>query len=323
MSLPVFRPQSAPLAFGLAALLTLATSCRSATEVRLDIRTNVPCSNGDSWKGVAVYLGEPGTALEAKSPSLVSTECDASGHVGSLVVAPSGEKDELLGVRVVAGLLRNPEDCAKAAYAGCIVARRSLRFSPHESLALDVELTADCIGQGCDPEHTCLTGGCIGLEGNSAPVDAGSGPTVRCGDDGVRCGTTGSVCCLTVDTAKNLAHGACVLPKDCPPTSVVLNCDDDSDCTSLDTDAGPAECILTYQRDENSNNYYFPDSVSSASCLPATSPLPGMISVGLALCQDRQPCKTANEPCLASAAYPGDAGAVNALPGYFWCRVSR
>jgi hypothetical protein len=42
---------------GAAALAS--ASCRSATEITLAIRTNVPCDQVEAWHGVAVYVGEP------------------------------------------------------------------------------------------------------------------------------------------------------------------------------------------------------------------------------------------------------------------------
>jgi len=312
----------------------VVTSCRSATEINLNIRTNVACTSPEQWHGVAVYLGEPGTLLEGKSPTLVTTDCDSTGQVGSLVVAPSGGKGDVIGLRVVAGLTRNPEDCAAAAYAGCIVARRTVRFTPHETLALDVALTADCIGQACDSGHTCLTGNCVGsqfIEPLAPPAptpvvpEAGAtdgGANVRCGDNGVRCPTSGNVCCLSVDADAGTTNGRCGPGTDCPPTSIVLMCDDDSDCSALDDpDAGPGLCALSYEPDPG-NEFFTPRQVSLSACLPPRSQLPGVGHAGLALCQDRTGLCGGRFPCIRSHGSSSEQ-IKNALPGYFWCEVSR
>jgi len=292
----------------------------------------VACTSPDHWHGVAVYLGEPDATLETKSPTLVTTDCDSTGRVGSLVIAPSGGKGDVIGLRVVAGLTRNPEDCAAAGYMGCIVARRTVRFTPHEALALDVSLTADCISQACDSGHTCLTGDCVGSQFIEPPVppasmpvvpDAGAtdgGASVRCGDNGVRCPTSGNVCCLTVDMDAGTTSGHCGLGRDCPSTSIVLNCDDDTDCSALDDpEAGPGLCALTYSAGVEP---FTPIRVSLSECLPAHSPLPGVSHLGLVLCQERTgPC-AGRLPCVSSHG-SDNSQTENALPGYYWCEIER
>src|SRR4051794_37162619 len=102
------------------ALSVLLGSCREPTEIRLHVRTNVPCTDSDKWKGVAVYVGAPGIDVETKAPTLTTTTCDENGQVGSLVVVPSAEKDAQVGLKVVAGLAVAPEACAARNYQGCI-----------------------------------------------------------------------------------------------------------------------------------------------------------------------------------------------------------
>ncbi len=120
----------------------------------------MPCAGDPEWKGIAVYVGGVDSNLENKAPALTSTSCDRNGQIGSLVIVPSGSKDDEIGLRVVAGIGQNPEDCATHQYNGCIVARRSLRFSPHSTIDIDITLTGDCRGVGCDTAHTCVDGTC-------------------------------------------------------------------------------------------------------------------------------------------------------------------
>jgi len=317
------RTQKSPVIaamLGLTAASVLASSCRSATEIELNIHTNLPCTSKEQWRGVAVYLGEPGATLEQKSATLVSTECDAAGHVGSLVVAPSGAKDGVVGIRVVAGITRNPEDCDAAGYQGCIVARRTLRYTPHQSLTLDIALQKDCLGQACDPNHTCLTGGCVEnqvIEATPAPAPvAPVGSSVRCGDNGVRCATSGDVCCLTVDVPNGTTQGDCRPAEMCPTTSIVLNCDDDSDCASADSDAGPSWCVLSYERRLDGNEYFTPTRVLLSLCQQTTDPLPGGGATGLALCQARDRLCIGRLPCVSDRSQSN-----RQLPGYFWCEI--
>ena len=89
---------------------------RGATDITLDVRTDLPCTAPGAWRGVAVYAGAPGIDLETRSPVLTSTSSDEPGHIGSLVLVPRAAKDEAVGIRVVAGVARALEECASASY---------------------------------------------------------------------------------------------------------------------------------------------------------------------------------------------------------------
>lgn len=292
----------------------LLTACREPTEITLQIRTNVRC-DGKSWRGVAVYVGEPGEDAERAAPTLVTTQCDEQGYIGSLVVVPSGSKQSEVGVRVVAGLEREPEACADADYQGCIVSRRSLRFTPHSSLQLDVTLAADCVSVGCDPLHTCADGSCVDTARTltmAAPdVPPLSGPTVHCGDNGAVCGTTGDVCCLAIDVEQGTTHGDCRPAKDCPVASAVLRCDDDTDCPRDPVNDYAGVCLLSFVGGDIHN----PGRVTLAQCLYAQHDS-AQGAAGLTLCQERVPCVDQFFPCLPTAG----GGNPNPLPGYYWCK---
>jgi hypothetical protein len=283
-------------------------ACRTPTEVTVNITTDVPCTK-EAWQGIALYAGSPGLDVETRAPSLTSTSCDASGNVGSIVLVPSGSDDADIEVRVVAGVTRAPDDCATYGYDGCIVARRSLAFIPHESLSLTIALQGACLGNGCDPLHTCVDGVCddATLSSSTSSADAGStAPTVRCGDDGVTCPTHGELCCLEV--VDGGAHGSCRLPADCPPTSIVLACDDESDCVGPPDDAGfPLQCCLSYTVTPGDNTFD-PNAVQLSACLPDPQCVSG--NGGIGMCQDRLGCDHGALPCQ---------GANATLPGYFWC----
>ncbi len=140
-------------------LLSLgAGACRDPTQVTLELRLDFSCSDLGT---TAITVGSPG-ALESKSPTTTTAECDASGKVGSLVVVPAGADDAAFGVRVVAGFGGPADDCSAPAYGpSCIVARRALRFIPSESLRLPIDLRAACAGVPCDATETCVRGACV------------------------------------------------------------------------------------------------------------------------------------------------------------------
>jgi sulfatase-modifying factor enzyme 1 len=132
-------------------------SCRAPTEIKLVITTDVPCPQ---FQGTTIAVGDP-AGIETKAPTTSSTSCDASGNVGSLVVVPSGSKSADVAIRVVGGLLRDPESCTAPAYGtGCIVARREVNFDEAAPLTIPIALRASCSGVVCTPDETCVDGTC-------------------------------------------------------------------------------------------------------------------------------------------------------------------
>jgi hypothetical protein len=306
---------------GALAALALATGvvgCRDATEITLHVHTNMPCSADDAWHGVAVYVGDPGKDVETTSPTLVTRTCDQQGNVGSLVVVPSSSKSAAIGLRVVAGIEHKPEECQDAGYKGCIVARRALRFTPHDGLDVDVELASDCVSKPCDSEHTCEVGQCLTTDPQKAapplPLDE---PSVRCGDNEARCATSGDVCCLSVDVEHETTSGVCKPSAECPPTSTVLFCDDDSDCPDDDAAGLKGVCWLSYWPVRDAP--FIPNTIAQSSCTYDRQSFTGT-GVGLVMCQTRQGCLDGANICRSS---DDPNGAVNRLPGYFWCPISN
>ncbi len=150
------RARRVGVALGVAALVALLlASCRAATEIDVDIVTDVPC---DDQKGSAVTVGLLG-AIETRPISTASDRCDrATGSLGRLVLAPSGDDSAEVSFKIVLGVHRTTEKCVAPAYEGCIVARRSLRFSPHTRLDLPVFLRKECLDVPCGPDETCVKG---------------------------------------------------------------------------------------------------------------------------------------------------------------------
>jgi hypothetical protein len=327
-SKPLARCAPALVALSFGGLLLGVTSCRSATELTVTISTNASCEEVKTWQGVAVYVGKPGAESEEQAPTLVTNHCEGDGLIGSLVVVPSGAKDDVVGVRVVAGVAQSPEACTANGYKdGCIVARRAIRFTPHSDLALEVDLLKSCLNIGCDPQNTCIDKSCqpsavAPPPAVSTPVPTPSPttsteppapgtPTVRCGDDGVFCATSGDVCCLTVDADAKTTHGDCRRASLCK--GIVLNCDDDTDCPRGGVNKDyPAICSLSYTSNEDTP--YVPLEIAHSQCLIA---VPGNGGPGrprsLALCEERVACADAQFPCMASGS--------SLLPGYNWCQV--
>ena len=142
-------------------LLAGLGACRSPTQVSLEVSTDVPC---DRFKGLTITVGHRGE-VEDKGAVVVSdlALCHAGvSRLGSLVVTPSGSKDEEVTIKVVVGVDTTAIECKKPDYKGCIVARRALRFVPHEPLDLPVSMAFSCVDHPCDPDTTCVKDvGCV------------------------------------------------------------------------------------------------------------------------------------------------------------------
>ena len=300
-----------------ASAATAIASCRGATEILLDIRTNIPCSGAAKWHGIAVYTGHPGIDVETRAPTTTSTACGADGQIGTLAVVPNAANDAEIGLRIVAGITRAPEDCAAHGYEGCVVARRTLTFLPHETLPLTINLDSECTGLGCDALHSCTNGSCTDSRVTPTAQMPDAGPSitgpVRCGDDGVTCPTEGNTCCLTVDQAAGATHGECKPGKECPSTNIVLQCDSNAQCPGADENGSPNVCCLVYTVLVLDAGEHPLDHISSSACIPYTGCLGGNNPYvdGYLVCDDRQTC-LGKFTCQESSDH---------LPGYFWCHV--
>jgi hypothetical protein len=149
-----------PRALLLAPLVLQIAACRDPTQVTLVLSTDVPC---DAWQNATIAVGRPGE-VENAQPATKTATCDAAGHLGTIVLVPSGGTSDAFTARIVGGVHRAPETCVAPAYGtGCIVERRALRFLPHTPLSLLVSLSRVCDGVACQPDETCdpRTGACV------------------------------------------------------------------------------------------------------------------------------------------------------------------
>jgi hypothetical protein len=166
------------------ALYGAAGGCRGATQITVELTTDVKC---DDVRGTTLTVGEL-DGLDEHAITTQTTACDpATGRIGSIVVVPSGENDATIAFRAVLGLGRDPTSCVAPSYGpGCVVARRALRFVPHETLTLPVFLAAICSGVACGETETCVQGAC-----KSATIADPStcASEIGCGEDTLPPGT--------------------------------------------------------------------------------------------------------------------------------------
>lgn len=146
--------------------------CREPTQITLVLTTDAPCN---STQGTSITVGVLG-AIETKPPVTTTATCNAStGRVGSLVVVPSGDKDDEVAIRVVTGVGQPAKSCIAPAYSGgCIVARRALRFVPHTPLTVPIDLSLNCLDVPCGTTETCVDGQCVSATIDN-PDDCASG----------------------------------------------------------------------------------------------------------------------------------------------------
>jgi len=153
-----WRTRGAIVALLSSGVAIMASSCREATAIVIDARTNAP-----QLRGTSFTVGAPGET-ENGPPTTFTTALEPNGTIGTLVVVPGSSDDAQLSVKVVAGVDRPPSQCKAPDYFGCIVARRLLRYRPHLRLELPVLLDLDCASVPCDAVSTCRRGSCVDAE---------------------------------------------------------------------------------------------------------------------------------------------------------------
>jgi hypothetical protein len=150
--------------FALRASLALAASllvvgCRSATQIEVQVTTDLPCGRANGGASLT-----SGTLLEIEGapPTTTSRTC-TDGKLGSVVLVPSDADDAKVAFKVIAGIDgQDAEECKAPNYGPkCIVARRALRFEAHTPLTVPVTMRLSCAGIACDPTQTCVQGACV------------------------------------------------------------------------------------------------------------------------------------------------------------------
>jgi alpha-tubulin suppressor-like RCC1 family protein len=147
-----------------AAVALACSGCLEPTQITLEVRTDLPCSDvGET----AIFVGPPGQL--PLLPQAATQACSASGTlnlIGTYAAVPQDGAIEL-STRVVLATkgISVLTDCIPSKnWSGCVVARRNVSFLPRRSLTVPVELLLVCEGIGCDDNSTCTS---IGLCGSS------------------------------------------------------------------------------------------------------------------------------------------------------------
>ena len=176
----------------LAFLALTAVRCRAPTTLRVSTLSEVDCAKRAR---VAIVVAHDVPGLRGVVPSAFSTTCVPTGggefDTGSVVLTPASGEDGTIALAVMTrpdG--ESPESCLDAAQTGqCIIARRQLRFAPHDELDVPIELRLSCLGVSCPPTQTCRKGQCVDATLSPACSGCGEGELAistapACGDMG-------------------------------------------------------------------------------------------------------------------------------------------
>ncbi len=165
---------------------TTAPACFAPTQIEVRLTTDVPCADLATTGGAEIFVAGRSADLAGEDPRATAATClgpaeGGAASLGTLNLVPSDGRDAPLVVQVV---LRLPGRAAPSAppgdVAGCIVARRSIRFIAHASLLLPIVLDSRCAGVSCGADETCERGLCVA----SAVGDCNGGPCVVGASDG-------------------------------------------------------------------------------------------------------------------------------------------
>lgn len=174
-------------------LAPLLVACRGATEITVDVSTDLDCSD---HAGTTITVGKLGALPNI--PTTKSIQCGTDKSIGTLVIIPSAGNDEVVAFQVTTGVGIDPELCGDPKNAAqCIVARRALRFIPHESLRVKVPMRVDCRGVKCDATSTCVHGACIPAAIDDSTRCSGAG----CDETALGSGADGGITDAGVDAS--------------------------------------------------------------------------------------------------------------------------
>lgn len=177
----MIRSRSLALVGGCVLAMAVAPSCKTPTEVTVELASEVGY-RGDM--AVAVQIDREGSVEGAPPRVVTKAAWPASGGVGTVVVVPSGDDEDVI-MRVVLAAGREPSSCSATDAAGCVVVRRRVRFARGESTSARIVLRPACLGVFCDAKTSCAVDGrCGSLDGDVATSDGGApdAPIADAGD---------------------------------------------------------------------------------------------------------------------------------------------
>jgi hypothetical protein len=306
----------------------LAITCAKPTEIVVETYSEVDCSRRPQ---IALVGGAGFSDLKTNAPSAFAQQCEPGvQRRGSIVIQPSGNNDSTIAFQILTrnddaapDIACNPDD----GYKGCIVSRRRLRFAPHDTIHLRIDLRLSCLDKPCGEDETCVRGGCFqatipddcnaddcnedALLGGQSPPDLDAGDGAPAADTGAPDADAGSVVCpvgLTLcgtqclDLNSSQHCGSCSSPG-CPGGTTCVagackatcgangsNCTSAGQCCSLFCNTGTSMCATC------------PLLANGATCAIGTDCCSGQCS-GVATCCNKglgQGCTGSDVCCVGS-----------------------
>lgn len=148
-----------------------AWACFAPTEVIAVVSTDVDCASVQR-NGILIKTAPRSGELTETPVATESNACEARGagnDLGTLVLVPSGDGDDLV-IEVVLGVDRPTSECRPPAQIdGCIVARRRVGYLDHRSLRVPIALSRSCLGVPCGEDETCDRAVCVSARVESCP----------------------------------------------------------------------------------------------------------------------------------------------------------
>lgn len=337
------RARKASVALLLGGVALGGAHCRTATEIVLEIRTNAPCVR---VRSTAVLTGRTVDDFDTRGAAAMREGCETPrGEIGTLVLTPSGADDGELAVQVTLGLGRAADTCSTTDRAGCVVARRALRFAPGKTTRVGIELDALCEGRVCATAETCEQGRCVGIAGlppqpphddagivEPVPEAGPDGAPLKCEDvcasKGGRCDTNG-VCEIDCRGPSKCSGNATLCPPGVPCRIV---CDDGKRgqpaCKNLMCPSGTPSCEFVCSGGEGCDGAITCEATSKCvvRCTAANACKLTAISVEAAdnviQCEVKDACKDATITCTPPGQQPRDCRASAAACGAPPCKCT-
>lgn len=147
-------------------------SCLDATQITIDVRTDLRC---DQVRSLSITAGDPGR-IEGAPPTTETRRCLPTGEIGTLVVTPERTKSSEVAFKLVMGVDVPTSECKPPLYKGCVVQRRQLSYVPRRPLTVPVYMLFRCIDVPCDESTTCAANGqCVSAKITSPESCTGAG----------------------------------------------------------------------------------------------------------------------------------------------------
>lgn len=144
-------------------------SCLEATEVDVTVTTDLRCSTEEPGM-YQLDRTDVQVLVDGETRQIGTKAGCVKNRVGNIVFVPGGSGEVRLHVVGAVGGEPDP-----------ITADRILRFLPHQSLRLDVELSSACVRVKCGPGYTCIKGSCAEIPrvgSDDAGISFDADPTV-------------------------------------------------------------------------------------------------------------------------------------------------